>query len=163
MLDLTDVLLLVLGVAAIGAPVAHLLIAYLYAPRKIAAWLESPQGLQAAMGKALPVLGAQLDSWSKTPEGTAFLDDLVGAIVEKGKDEATRMMARASGHATQTARAPLMAIIQGIKTGNPMIDGAWAMVAPTIGPKLAPMLLRMLPQLMESQGMGLPPPEEGQA
>ncbi len=154
MLSPTDILLFVLGGAALGAPVAHLLIAYWYAPRKIAQWLESPKGLQAALGAALPTLGASLDSWSKTPEGEAFLDDLVGAIVEKGKDEATKMLGRASGHATQSARRPIDALLSGIKTGNPVLDGIWAMAAPQLLPKLGPMLMRALPQLAQEAPLG---------
>lgn len=148
MLSSTDILLFVLGAAALGAPVAHLVIAYVYAPRKIALWLESPAGLQSALGKALPIMGASLGAWSKTEQGEAFMTELVDAIVARGTDEAKRMMARASGHASQSARAPWAAILGGIKTGNSMIDGAWAMVAPHILPKIAPMMGRALPQIM---------------
>ena len=159
MLSLTDLLLLVLGVAALAAPVAHLLIAYLYAPRKVTQWLESPQGMEKALGKALPILTKQLGAWASTPEGEAFFEEFTNMIIEKGKDEATKMLARASGHASQSARAPIMSILGGIKTGNPMMDGLWGMLAPVIGPKLAPMLLRFLPQMAAQQTLDEVPPQ----
>lgn len=149
MLDTTDLLLLLLGAGALAAPVAHLVIAYVYAPRKIAQWLESPRGLQAALGQALPVLGKSLDDWSKTPEGEAFMSDLVDAIIEKGKMEATKMLGRQSGHSSQKALPALYNILGGVKTGNPTMDGMWAMVAPLVLPKIGPFLLKAMPQLME--------------
>lgn len=158
-LSLTDLLLLVLGAAALGAPVAHLVIAYLYAPRQISRWLESPKGLEAALGHALPLLGEQLGEWTKTEQGQAFVEHLVSAIVDRGRREAEKMMGRASGHASQTARNPLMAILGGIKLGSPMLDGAWAMVAPMVLPKIAPILLRTLPGLVQAGEAA----EEGQA
>ncbi len=159
-LSSTDLLLFVLAGAALAAPVAHLVIAYWYAPKKISRWLESPSGLQLALGKALPTLGESFSQWAHTPEGDEFLGQLVEAIVQRGTEEAKRMMARASGHATQSARAPWMSLLGGIKTGNSMIDGAWAMVAPQILPKIAPMLGRALPDLVaQAQAQGEGPPE----
>ena len=146
-LSLTDALVLLLAVAALAAPVAHLIIAYLYAPRQVTRWLESPRGLEAALGRALPILGAQLGAWSETEEGKAFLGHLVEGIVVRGKAEAQKMLMRSSGHASQQAMPPLMRILGGIKTGNPTMDGMWAMVAPLVLPRIAPSILRAMPQL----------------
>ena len=152
-----DILLIVLAAAALAAPVAHLLIAYLYAPRKVTQWLESPKGLEAALGHALPILGTQLDAWTKTAEGEQFMKNLVASIVARGKSEAQQMLMRSSGHASQQAMPPLMRILGAVKTGNPAMDGMWAMVAPLVLPKIAPALLKAMPQLME--GLVAEPPE----
>src|SRR5579863_3468007 len=133
MVDVPSAVLYTLFIAPVVTLLGHLWVAYRYAPDR--AKEGTIRFFRTEDGAAL--FGEVIAAFMESEKGKALVADVTGRSADAVQTKLTATFTGMAGNAAKEGRKTILALLNSIDTGNPILNGAWAMIPVDVKQKIA--------------------------